>query len=207
MLKKATLQKGGLFYAALKGEVTRCRTGMLDQISAPYSGALYLAGVQLFPGYPMRSTAYSLVLEGERLTVTTSHHRSFFDPRYLVAALLDHVARGDGEVSDEESSCMVDTVASHFGLDAAGAEQKLKHALNLYSRNMDLETVGEILGEVLEPEERENVMLMMLELVAADGRQGADELRAVDEVADVIGITPEQRHAAFQRYFASLDDQ
>jgi uncharacterized tellurite resistance protein B-like protein len=150
---------------------------------------------------------YSLVLEGESLTVTTSEQRSFFDPRYLIAALLDHVAQGDGEICDEESRVMVDTVARHFDLDANGAEEKLNHALNLYSRSLDLPAVGEVLSGILEPGEREEVMLMLLNVVAADGRQGADELRAVDEVVAVLGITAEERHAAFQRYFESQADQ
>lgn len=152
-------------------------------------------------------STYSLVLEGERLTVTTSKHRSFFDPRYLIAALLDHVAQGDGEICDDEARVMVDMVARHFALDADGAEQKLNHALNLYSRTMDLLAVGEILSAILESGEREEVMLMLLEVVAADGKQGADELRAVDDVAAVLGITAEERHSAFQRYFESRAEQ
>lgn len=144
---------------------------------------------------------YSLILEGEQISVTKTRHRSFFDPHYLIAALLNHVAHGDGAVCDEESRVMVDAVAEHFDLDAGGAEQKLNHALNLYSRNMDLHTVGEILAQILVQGEREEVMLMLLQVAAADGRQGADELHAVDEVAEVLGITGEERHSAFQRYF------
>lgn len=155
----------------------------------------------------MSTASYSLNLEGESLTVTTGGQRSVLDPRYLIAALLSHVAQADGQICDEETRTMVDVVAAHFGLDADGAEQKLNHALKLYSRNMDLDAVGEILSNILSPEDREDVMLMMLEVVAADGRQGADELRAVDEVAAVLDISPEQRHSAFQRYFASHGQQ
>lgn len=151
---------------------------------------------------PNQAPTYGLILKGEKLVVTRAGQSTFFDPRFLIAALLEHVARGDGEITDDESREIVDLVADHFQLDTDGAGSKLSHALNLYSRNMDLEAVGELLGEILEPEERGDVMLMLLKVVAADGRQGADELRAVDEVAEVLSITAEERHAAFQIYFS-----
>ena len=150
---------------------------------------------------------YGLVMEGDKLTVASTRHPGLFDPRFLIAALLDHVARGDGEVCDEEATAMVQLVAEHFGLDAGQAETSLGHALNIYSRTMQLGQAGEILREVLGETERIDVMLMLLRVVAADGRQGADELEAVDEVAQALRLTAEERHLAFQRYFSEQEGQ
>lgn len=155
------------------------------------------------PSKAQPQPAFGLVLAGDKLEVSRLQQPGFFDPRFLVAAVLDHVAWGDGEVVEEEARAMVDLVAQHFDLDEVAATSRLSHALNLYSQSMDLASVGEVLREVLGPGEREDVMLMLLHVVAADGRQGADELRAVDEVAAVLELTDAERHNAFQRYFAA----
>jgi len=150
---------------------------------------------------------YGLLLQGETLVVTSVRQQGFFDPRFLVAGLLYHVAMGDGDITDDEIQVMIDSVAGHFSLDMDQAEKKLSQALYLYIRKMDLGTVGQVLSKILAPGERVDVMVMLLRVVAADGRQGADELRAVDEVAAVLGVSDAERHEAFSRYFAERDKQ
>ena len=146
---------------------------------------------------------YGLVLKGDQLVVTETPREAFFDPRFLVAALLHHVADGDGVVCEAETREMIDLVAAHFRLDKSRAEQKFTQALALYSSNLDLHKVGAVLGGILSPEEREEVLLMLLQVIAADGRQGSDELAALDEVATCLSISEAERHAAFSRYFDS----
>ncbi len=150
----------------------------------------------------MNKSNYGLVLEGERIVVTRAPRATFFDPRYLVAALLEYVALGDGQVCELESAKMVDLVAAHFGLPEAQAEKRLVQALNLYARSLDLATVAEVLREILDSRERHELLLMLLEVIAADGRQGADELEALDVVATLLEISDEERHAAFDAYFS-----
>ena len=144
---------------------------------------------------------YGLVLEGGRLVVTETAREAFFDPRFLVAALLHHVAKGDGVVCEAETREMIEQVAAHFQLDKSRAEQKFTQALALYSTNLDLEKVGGVLNSILGPRDREDVLLMLLQVIAADGRQGSDELAALDEVAACLSISEAERHAAYSRYF------
>ena len=151
--------------------------------------------------------AFGLVIEGDRLTVSRTRRPNFFDPRFLLAALLDHVARGDGQVCDDEAQAMLELIAGHFALDTHQAEVRLAHALNVYSQSMDLDVVGALLSEVLTDSERVDVMWMMLCVAAADGRRGIDELEAVDEVAAALTLTEEERHAGFQRYFEQRTGQ
>ena len=144
---------------------------------------------------------FGLVIEGNGVAISRPRRPGFFDPRFLVAALLDHVARGDGQICDAEAVAMVELIAAHFGLDRQQAEARLGHALNLYSQSMDLTTVGELLGEVLRGDERIDVMWMLLQVAAADGRRRSDELAAVDRAAQALNLSDEERHAGFQRYF------
>jgi len=153
----------------------------------------------------MDTSNYGLILQEDELVVTRTPRPGFFDPRFLVAALLEHVARGDGSVCEHETAVMIDQVARHFGLDAGCAERRFADALSLYSRSLDLARVGEVLQEVLAPAERVQVVVMLLEVIAADGRRGADELAALDQVVASLGISAGERHAAFERYFRYSD--
>jgi uncharacterized tellurite resistance protein B-like protein len=149
----------------------------------------------------MAAPGFGLILEGDKLVVSVAPRGSFFDPRFLVAALLDHVARGDGSVCDAEAKAMISLVANHFGLDTSAAQHKFNHALALYSSSLDLAAVGALLSEILIAAEREEVLVMLLQVIAADGRQGGDELEALDQVAAALSVTSEEKHAAFSRYF------
>lgn len=149
----------------------------------------------------MAAPGFGLILEGDKLVVSVAPRGSFFDPRFLVAALLDHVARGDGSVCDAEAKAMISLVANHFGLDTSVARHKFNHALALYSSSLDLAAVGALLSEILTAVEREEVLVMLLQVIAADGRQGGDELEALDQVAAALSATSEEKHAAFSRYF------
>ncbi|TDG11955.1 hypothetical protein E2F43_16460 [Seongchinamella unica] len=144
---------------------------------------------------------YGLVLKGDQLILAEAPRETFFDPRYLVAALLHHVAQGDGVVCELETWAMIDLVAENLKLDRATAEQKFTQALALYSSNLDLDRVGEVLSGILSDAEREDVLVMLLQVIAADGRQGSDELAALDDVAACLSVTAEERHLAFSRYF------
>ena len=153
----------------------------------------------------MAAPGFGLILEGDKLVVSVAPRGSFFDPRFLIAALLDHVARGDGSVCDAEAKAkakaMISLVANHFGLDTSVARHKFNHALALYSSSLDLAAVGALLSEILTAAEREEVLVMLLQVIAADGRQGGDELEALDQVAAALSVTSEEKHAAFSRYF------
>ena len=149
----------------------------------------------------MAAPGFGLILEGDKLVVSVAPRGSFFDPRFLIAALLDHVARGDGSVCDAEAKAMKSLVANHFGLDTSVARHKFNHALALYSSSLDLAAVGALLSEILTAAEREEVLVMLLQVIAADGRQGGDELEALDQVAAALSVTSEEKHAAFSRYF------
>ena len=150
--------------------------------------------------------AFGLVIEDNQLAISRAQRPGFFDPRFLVAALLDHVARADGAVCDAEAVAMVELIATRFGLDSQQAEARLGHVLNLYSQSMDLASVGELLCEVLCGDERIDVMSMLLEVAAADGHRRSDELAAVDQAASALNLSDEERHAGFQRYFDARDE-
>lgn len=143
-----------------------------------------------------------LALKGERLVISRHGARGFVDSRFLIAILLAYVAGGDGDVAESEIEVMLELVADTFGLDHAQALSHLSRAMAVFAQDMNLETTGQFLQESLNEQEVEDVVLMLLKVAAADGERNADEISAVDDVAEALAVTPKMKHQAYQRFFS-----
>lgn len=139
--------------------------------------------------------------EGDELIVETESATEVYDAKYLVAALLVYVAKGDGNISDEETAQMLSLVGSHFNLASSDSLEILRRAIRDIAENPDLKSLLTRLSAILNEQEKEDIALMMLKVVAADGRRDADEMENVRIAADVIGIPKDVMHRAYDRYF------
>ncbi len=141
-------------------------------------------------------------LQGDTLVLETSDGTASYDKRFLVAALLLQIARGDGRIEPEEAAQIIDLVEAHFNL--GGAE-----SLEIITRAMlELDEKPELLGMLMDlaptfsDREKEDVALMGLKVVAADGRHEFDEMEMFNDTVNAMGISREIVHKAFDRYFA-----
>lgn len=140
--------------------------------------------------------------EGATLVIETTSGPEAYDSQFLVAALLVFVAKGDGNISDEESQKMLQLIEEQFHLHSAESLELLSRAMTDLAENPDLGSLLRELSNVLTPEEKEDVAVMLLKVVAADGRRDVDEMEMMNVAAEMIGISAETRHKAFERYFA-----
>lgn len=140
-------------------------------------------------------------IEGDELVIETQSATEVYDAKYLVAALLIYVAKGDGTISGEETAAMIELVNEHFGMPSAESLSLLTAAMEDIASNPDFEGLLTELGPLLNEAEQEAATLMMLKVVAADGRRDADEMAKVRTAAELIGIPPERVHRAYDRYF------
>ena len=148
------------------------------------------------------NSSHGLALQGERLVINRRGGRAFLDPRFLVAILLTYVARGDGEIAESEMKVMLELVADSFGLEKDQASSHLSRAMAMFAQNIDLQTTGQFLQESMGEQEKEDVVLMLLKVAAADGVQKVDEISAVDDVIEVLAVSPQLKHQAYQRFFS-----
>ena len=139
--------------------------------------------------------------EGSTLVIETSSGPETYDSQFLVAALLVFVAKGDGNISEKESAKMIELIEDHFHLHGAESLALLSRAMTDFAENPDLESLLRQLSHVLTPEEKEDIAVMMLKVIAADGRRDVDEMEMMHNAADIIGISAEETHRAFERYF------
>ncbi len=112
------------------------------------------------------------------------------------------MAKGDGQISSEESAEMLHLVTSHFDLPSAQSLELLTKAMSDIAENSNFENLLGELSVLLSQEDKEEVTLMMLKVVAADGRRDIEELEKFQVAARTIGITAETLHGAYDRYFA-----
>jgi uncharacterized tellurite resistance protein B-like protein len=139
--------------------------------------------------------------EGAQLIIETSNETEVYDSQFLVAALLVSVAKGDGHISEMETDKMLQLVGEHFHLRSSESLELLTRAMSNLAENPDLTSLLVELSTVLTSADKEDVAVMLLKVVAADGRQDAEEMEMLSKAAEIIEISPESMHNAFDRYF------
>ena len=141
-------------------------------------------------------------LDGNVLVIETSSGRKTYDYRFLVAALLIFVARGSGQIEPEETAKMLELIQTHFKLKGAESLELLTRAMSEMADSPDLAAALAKLGSMLSDQEKEEIALMALKVIAADGRREYSEMEQFNTAVEAAGIAPEIVHRAFDRYFS-----
>ena len=144
--------------------------------------------------------------EGSTLVIETTSGPETYDSQFLVAALLVFVAKGDGNISEGEVKKMLQLVSEHFHLESGESLALLNRAMGDLADNPDLVGLLKELSKVLSPTEKEDIAVMLLKVIAADGIRDVDEMEMMNVAAEIIDISAETRHSAFDRYFAEQKD-
>ncbi|NOX69449.1 MAG: TerB family tellurite resistance protein [Gammaproteobacteria bacterium] len=140
--------------------------------------------------------------EGSTLVIETGGETETYDSQFLVAVLLVCVAKGDGTISEKETEKMLELVGDHFHLESAESLALIMRAMSNLAENPYLNDILRQLSTILHDQEKEDVAIMLLKVVAADGKADADEMAMVGTAGEIIDITPDIMHRAFDRYFA-----
>jgi len=141
-------------------------------------------------------------LEGTSFIVETDSGVEVYDSQFLVAALLIFVAQGSGAIEPEESAKMIDLIEQHFHLQGAESLELLTRAMSELAEKPELTQELAKLGQTLSDADKEDIAVMALKVVAADGRREVAEMEKFNQAVEAIGISPATVHRAFDRYFA-----
>lgn len=150
----------------------------------------------------MSDTIISAKLEGTELIVETKDGTETYDSKFLVAALLIFIARGSGSIEPEESAKMIDLIEEHFKLQGAESLEILTRAMTELTEKPELGDHLVQLGQNLTDEQKEDIAVMALKVIAADGRREFAEMEQFNRAVEAVGVSPEIVHRAFDRYFA-----
>ena len=150
----------------------------------------------------MSDTIIETTLDGNVLIIETSGGPVTYDARFLVAALLIYVAKGSGRIEPEESAAMIDLIEAYFSLEGSEALELLTRAMAEMAERPDLGPSLAELGKRLSDQEKEDIALMALKVIAADGRREVAEMEHFNTAAEAADISPDIIHRAFDRYFS-----
>ena len=141
-------------------------------------------------------------LEGTTLVIETADGEVRYDSKFLVAALLIYIARGSGRIEPEESARMIDLIEDHFSLEGPESLELITYAMEEMAEKPTLGTLLADAGATLSDGDKEDIALMGLKVVAADGRRQFEEMEQFNRAMEGLGISPDIVHRAFDRYFA-----
>ena len=141
-------------------------------------------------------------IEGTRLIIETSEGVQYYDSKFLVAALLVYVARGSGRIEPEESARMIELIRDHFHLQGSESLELITTAMTEIAEKPTLPTLLADLVPTLSDGDKEDIAVMGLKVVAADGRRDVEEMEQLRRAMEAIEVSPETMHRAFDRYFA-----
>ena len=141
-------------------------------------------------------------LEGTKLIVETAEGVEEYDSKFLVAALLIYVARGSGQIEPEESAQIIELIEERFHMQGAESLELITRAMTEMIEKPELGSLLTDLAPTLSDTDKEDMALMALKVIAADGRREFAEMEQFKRAMEAAGISPETVHKAFDRYFA-----
>lgn len=97
---------------------------------------------------------------------------------------------------------MIDLIEEHFQMEGAESLELLTRVMTEMAENPELREALTELAPTLSDQDKEDIALMALKVIAADGRREVAEMEKFNEAVESIGISPEGVHRAFDRYFS-----
>ena len=141
-------------------------------------------------------------LEGTKLIIETAGGAEEYDSQFLVAALLIYIARGSGQIEPEESAQIIALIEEHFKLQGSESLELITRAMTEMIEKPALAELLTGLAPTLTDSDKEDIALMALKVIAADGHRHFAEMEQFNRAMEAIDISPEIVHKAFDQYFA-----
>lgn len=147
------------------------------------------------------SKGVSSRFDGMQFVVETPKDEQVYELEYLVAVLLVAVARSDGDIAPSETDKMLQLVGEYFHLRSSTSLNLLTRAVKDLTANPELPQLLRGWSSDLTVSDKEDIAVMMLKVVDADGKRDTQEIAMMHRAAKIIDISQESLHIAFNRFF------
>ena len=141
-------------------------------------------------------------VEGGKLIVETADGVEEYDSQFLVAIILMYIARGSGQIEPEESAKIIEMMVEKFEIRSSDALELITRAMTVRAQKPELRPLLIDLARTLPDSEKEDIALMALKVVDADGHRHFEEMEQFSRAVELVGISAEIVHLAFDRFFA-----
>ena len=110
------------------------------------------------------------------------------DAQLLIASLLALVATSDGGISHDENMRMVNLLSKRFGLSGGEASDLVARAVENHPSHDQLDEVVASVNEELTRSQKEDLMFMVLCVIAADNQKDAGEMELLHKLVDTFRL-------------------
>ncbi len=126
---------------------------------------------------------------------------SDLDAQALVASLITLVAKSDGGISPDEIVRMVEMLRQRFPLEPAEALSLITRTAEELSTDSHLDEILREVNDTLALSDKEELMLMVLNVIAADNQKDAEEMKLLEALIDGLKIPNKVMQDVYARYF------
>jgi uncharacterized tellurite resistance protein B-like protein len=123
------------------------------------------------------------------------------DAQDMVASLIALVAKSDGGISPDETLRMVEMLRQRFPLDRGEALNLITRAAHELHADSHLDEILKEVNDKLPLPHKEELMLMVLQVISADNEKDAGEMKLLATLVDRLKIPNTVMENAYARYF------
>jgi uncharacterized tellurite resistance protein B-like protein len=121
------------------------------------------------------------------------------DPRLAAAALLSHIMDADGETRESERKKLSSMLSLKYDLKGDSLKQLIRAAEKADQEAIDLSDFTSVLKRQLDYQARLDLIGLMWDMVYADGKVSEVEADVMWRVAELVGISHDDRNAIQDR--------
>lgn len=125
------------------------------------------------------------------------------ETEHAIASVLALAAMSDGIISTEETERLVVILRKGFALDSGAALSLITRAIHELPVRASMSDLTGDLNNLLSMRDKEDLVVMLLEVIAADGRKEAEEMEVLAHTVFGLNISQKSMQRAYSRYFAS----
>ena len=125
--------------------------------------------------------------------------------QYAITSLLAVAANSDGSVDSRETSRMIEVLMQRFDLSAINALDFVTRALDDLAAQQSSAALIHDLNRTLSLRQKEDCIVMLLEVIAADGEKQAREMKLLNQTLEALDIPDKMVAGIFQKYYAGRE--
>lgn len=122
----------------------------------------------------------------------------------LIASLLALVAKSDGGISPDEIARMVKLLRQRFGLAPVEALDLVSRAAEDIPDHDNVNQIVISVNESLSRAQKEDLMFMILCVIAADNQKDAGEMKLLSDLINGLRLSDEFMEKVYERYFDGM---
>ncbi|MGK0224623.1 MAG: putative tellurite resistance protein B-like protein [Limisphaerales bacterium] len=126
------------------------------------------------------------------------------EAQILIASLLALVARSDGGISPDENMRIVNLLSKRFGLRSGEALDLVARAADELPSHEQLDEVVDSVNEALSRTQKEDLMFMVLCVIAADDQKDAGEMKLLVKLVDSFRLPDATMQKMYEGNFDGL---